>query len=140
MIDAPPTSTTPPPEPQNVYMGWHVVPSMWTLGAKKRAIKMQAQRDFNARLVSCAPWHSVGGAEFIRPTFAERLCRCVQECQQCAGLIVLHDPSFHIPVSSANVIDFFFGRDKGEALVYEWQPFEKNFRMVDRDWLNRRRA
>ena len=139
MIDAPPVNTTSPPDaPSNLFMGWHVVPSMWALGAPKLAIKRQAQRDLSVRLVNCAPWFSVGGTEFIRPTFVAHMRRCIEECRQCAGLIVLHDLSQRIPVTSANVINFFFGRDKAEALVYTWQPFEKNFRLVDQDWLNRR--
>lgn len=122
----------PPGDPTHIYMGWITVPSAWAMEVPKLAVKRKAMRDFSTRLIDLSPW---------RKTYPPRmLVDCVKRCQECAGVLVLRDPSQAIPGSSANVLDFFFGRDKAEALVYEWQPWEKIFRLVDRDWLLLRRA
>lgn len=90
----------------------------------------QAQRDFNS------------GVCFVRTdarTPAEWL-NVFTICWDCAGVILMRDQMQQVPYGVAQIVDFFFGRDGGKAMVYEWQPFEKNFRMVDRDWLLARRA
>lgn len=103
---------------------------MWTLGLKLRPVWDQALHDLGSRglirLYSAPPRRSLLG-EF-------------EMCDMCAGVCVVRDLMQPIPQDIAQLIDFFFGRDKHEALVYEWQPFEKFFQLKDRDWLLARRC
>lgn len=110
-------------------MGWLAIPNVWQMAQPTREIRDQAAKAFNSKIVSLSAW-----AQPI-PFWSD-----LKHAQGCAGLIIIRSPASHIPAPCAQVIDFFFGRDKNEALVYEYQPFEKTFRLVDRDWLNLRRA
>lgn len=135
MIEAPSTNTTPPPPSVRHRFGFIYVPSMWAMGSliTRRRVREQAERDLNAETVllpACWPSHYI--PQFMLDDFSQ--------CASCVGCIVFRDLMQPIPHGAAQMIDFFFGRDKREALVYEWRPWEKDFQMVDRDWLLARRA
>jgi len=126
MIDPAPVNSMPPPEPLRPLMGWLTIPSIQILGKDRYPVFRGAQKAFNAEIDIIIGW--------------SQLQRTVERLTPLAGLVIYHDPNKQIARPFAQVIDFFFGRDKQEALVYIWQPFEENFRLVDREWLLRRRV
>lgn len=131
MIDAPPLDAMPPPsEPVLPVIGFMVVPSLWAMGLDFISIRRQARRDLGSDLMWLYQWPCVISAHWLKE---------FEACSRCAGVCVLRDQMQPIPHHAAQVMDFFFGRDKREAVVYEWQPFEKIFRLIDRDYLNLRR-
>lgn len=130
MIDGPPVNTAPPPSQTNHVFGFMVVPSMWSMDQNRRAVWDDAMEVFNASMIQL----------YRLPCFSPSQWRKEFElCQMCAGLVFMRDLMQPIPYHAAQVMDFFFGRDKAEALVYEWRPWEKDFALVSREWLNRRR-
>lgn len=92
---------------------------------EERAAKVQACRDFNISLVEVLL--------FNRWKFAH-----VNLLSPCFGAL-LFNSGRDIPFGFAQVCDYFFARDKREALVYTWLPHECRFRLVDQDWVNLRR-
>lgn len=115
--------------------GFIYVPSMWALGSKvsRHVARQQAERDFNAQTILLpAYWPEDYHPQFKLDDF--------DKCRECAGCIIFRDLMQPIPRGAQQMMDFFFGRDKAEALVYEWRVWEKDFALVDREWLNRRRA
>lgn len=84
----------------------------------------QARRDFKVHLRRVLLFNEWG---------MER----VAQLQPCFGALLFDDGS--IPFGFAQVCDYFFARDKREALVYTWMPYERRFKLVDQDWVDLRR-
>jgi hypothetical protein len=133
VIDTPPTNASSPPPPTHHTFGFIYVPSPWALDFRQRVrARDQFEKALNAKTILLpAAWPSDYPHQFMLEDFAR--------ANECAGCIIYRDLMQSIPRTAAKMLDFFFGRDKGEALVYEWRVWEKDFSLVDREWLNQRR-
>jgi len=114
----------PPPPPANLFFAWLVIPSMWAMQPRDQ-VEAQAMRDFNVRLmeVNLARWN----------------LEILERCQKCFGALIYREPGSMLSCGAAQVCDYFFARDRKESLVYTWLPRERQFRMVDQDWVDLRR-
>lgn len=114
MIDGPPTETLPVTEAKPHLFALVRGPA-WLLTAPP-GTRERAEFLFGCKLIDALPIPPVPFAE-------------------CAGAIYIGDESCGVPFECAGVLHYFFERDKGEALVFHYRPFENDFVAVTLEWL-----